>query len=553
MTDRPGVQCRMLRLVAPRLPRIALAAVVAAAAELAGVALLATATWLLSTAAGQPPITTVTVAIVAVRSLAIGRGVARYIDRLLGHDAVLRALADLRAAVFRSLAPTAPAGSHVFRGGDLLTRLVSDVDAVQDLVLRVWVPMATFGVVCLAAVGFTACFSPAAAAVLAAGLAVAAVALPLVTGRLSRSAARRAVTARGEFAAIAVDLTVGARDLAAHGATAAMTATATDRAAAVARTEKHGAAVAAVVTAIGSVVAGAAVIAVLLVAGNRGVMTAVLAITALVTVEAAAGLPDAARRLGEVRASCGRVLDLLDTPPAVPDPVEPLPLPTDTTVVLRGARPALPGRRARGGVDLDLPPGRRVAILGASGAGKTMLLNMLVRFTDVDAGTVTLGGTDLRRLSGDAVRGVIGGMLSPDHLFDDTVRANLLVADPNATDADLRMVADRAGLTDLELSTMVGPDGGRVSGGQRQRLLLARALLADHAVLLLDEPTEHLDPVTAATVRADILAATADRTVVMVTHSVTGLDAFDEVLVLDEGTVIDRGEPAEMAAVLVDR
>lgn len=170
---------RVLGLVRGQLPRLGLAALIAAAAELSGIALIATATWLLATAAEQPPLTALTVAIVSVRTFAIGRGVLRYLDRLLGHDAVLRALARLRGTVFRALTPLAPMGARLFRGGDLLTRFVSDVDAVQDLLLRVLVPMWTALVVVVAAIGFTAVFSPAAALLLAACMLVSGVLLPL--------------------------------------------------------------------------------------------------------------------------------------------------------------------------------------------------------------------------------------------------------------------------------------------------------------------------------------------------------------------------------------
>ncbi|MGH8879188.1 MAG: ATP-binding cassette domain-containing protein, partial [Stackebrandtia sp.] len=202
--------------------------------------------------------------------------------------------------------------------------------------------------------------------------------------------------------------------------------------------------------------------------------------------------------------------------------------------------------RAASGVSLDLPPGKRVAIVGASGAGKTMLLSMLVRFTGIARGQVRLGSAPLAELRGDDVRGVIGGMLSDAHVFNTTVKDNLLVAGPEATDGRLREVLTRAGLAELDLSIMVGEDGRSLSGGQRQRLLLARALLGGHQVLLLDEPTEHLDPATAEAVMTDLLTATDGRSLILVTHHLGHMDAFDEILVLDAGTVVQRGTHAEL-------
>ncbi|GAA4914863.1 ATP-binding cassette subfamily C protein/ATP-binding cassette subfamily C protein CydC [Stackebrandtia albiflava] len=545
---------RLLWPVRSHLPRILLAGLVSAAAELAGIALIATASWLLATAAGQPPLTSLTVAIVGVRAFAIGRGLLRYLDRLVGHDAVLRALARLRAHVFRAVTPLAPGMTRRHGGGDLLTRLVSDVDSIQDLVLRVVTPAWTAGVVALAVTGFTAVFSPAAAAVVAAGLALAGVGLPLLAGRVAGRHAGEVAAHRARLADATVDLVGGAADLAAYGATDAAAERAGRDADRLAAAERRAGVAGAGITAAGTLIAGATVVGVFLTAGGLGVMTAVLALTALVGFEVVAPLPDAARRFVEIRGSADRVVALLDAEPVVPDPPDPAPLPTgEARLTLWDVRPELPGRRSHGaGVTLDLPPGRRIGIVGASGAGKSMLLASLVRFTPVAQGTVTLGGidlVDLTRLRGDDVRTVIGGMLSDAHVFHTTVRENLLVAAPEAEDEALTAALRLAGLPDLDLDRPVGEDGGELSGGQRQRLLLARALLGTHRILLLDEPTEHLDDATADAVTADLLAATDGRSVILVTHRLTGLEALDEILVMDDGAVVQRGRHDELVAV----
>ncbi|CAM3505854.1 ABC transporter, CydDC cysteine exporter (CydDC-E) family, permease/ATP-binding protein CydC [Stackebrandtia soli] len=534
----------MLRLISPHLPRIALAGLIGAGAELSGIALIATAAWLLATAASAPPLTALSVAIVAVRTFAISRGVLRYLDRLVGHDAVLRALAALRGRVFSAIAPLVPATSRVFGGPDLLNRLVTDVDAIQDLVLRVFTPIWTAVVVGAATLTFVAFFSPPAAAVAACGLLLAGVALPVVASRTADRAARDTAVHRGALAASAVDLVRGERDLAAYGATEIAAQRASADADALADAERRGAASATVTTALGTLVAGVTVIAVALTAPDLGVMTAVLALTVLVAFESVAVLPAAAKRLVDIRASARRLVDILDLPPTVPDPAEPLPLPTDPTLRLRGARPAIGGRVDAGAtVDLDLPPGRRVAIVGPSGGGKTMLLSMLTRFVPIGSGTVTLGGVDMDRLTGDDVRTVIGGMTADAHVFAVTIRDNLRVAAPEADDDRLAAALAAAGLPDWadRLDLWPGDDGAELSGGQRQRLLLARALLADHAVLVLDEPTEHLDDATADAVTRDLLAATEGRSLLLVTHRLRGLDQLDEIVVLDDGRVVERG------------
>ncbi len=544
---------RLIGLVRPHLPRIGLAGVVAGAAELAGVALIATATWLLAQAWHQPPLTSLTVAIVAVRTFAIGRGTVRYLDRLVGHDAVLRALADVRAAVFRAITPLAPGHTRLRGGGDLLTRLVSDVDAVQDLILRVWNPVVTAVVVGVATVGFTAVFAPEAALVLVAGLMVAGVLLPWLSMRVTRARAGGTARLRSRLADASSDLVRGAADLAAYGATARAVQVAESEAARLSGAQRQDALIAATVTLAGSVTAAFTVIGVFLSAPDLGVMTAVLALTVLVAFEAVAPLPQAAGRFTEVTDSVRRVVALLDEPAVVPDPDQPVSLPTgDSRLTLWDVRPRLPGRVDEGaGVTLDLPSGRRIAIVGPSGAGKSMLLSALVRFTPIAQGTVTFGGVDLvdlTQLRGDDVRSAIGGMLSDAYVFDTTVADNLRVAAPEATDDDLRAALGRAGLENVDLSDRVGEDGAGLSGGQRQRLLLARALLGDHRVLLLDEPTEHLDNETADAMTADILAATAGRSLILVTHRLAGLHALDEIVVLDGGTVVERGGHAELLA-----
>lgn len=589
----------ILRLIRRHLPRVALAGLVSVAAELSGIGLIATATWLLARAAEQPAITSLTVAIVAVRALAISRGGFRYLERLAGHDAVLRALAELRARVYRALTPLSPGGLRGIRGGDLLTRFVADVDAVQDLLLRCAMPALTALVVAGAVIVFTAVFSPVAALVVLLGAVVAGILLPWLAGRLARGTARRTAHARAELSTATVDLVRGAADLTAFGATGRAVADAGRVARELADAERQGSAVNALVAAAALLTQGLTVIGVLLAAsstdGISPLMTAVLPLTALAAFEVLLPLTTAARRLQEVRASATRLAVILDAEPPVADPAEPREVPEGpVTLRLTDARPRIPSREGeretlslgsggrRGGVDLVLSPGRRVAIVGPSGAGKSMLLGALVRFVELSHGEATLNGVPLAELRGDDVRRVVSGALSDAHVFHATVEENLRIADegravrasspstmpsesgrpsgvegiadPEASDERIATALAAAGLTDWiaslpdGLATVVGEDGDRVSGGQRQRLILARALLGNPPILLLDEPTEGLDPQTADEVLADLLDATPGRGVVLVTHRLRGLEAVDEILVLEEGRVTERGTHAELVA-----
>ncbi len=399
---------------------------------------------------------------------------------------------------------------------------------------------------------------------LAAGLVAAGAGVPLLTGVVARRAERRLAPARGVLATRVTDVLTGTAELTVAGALPARTAEAARADTALTRIASRAATATALgdgLTALisGLTVAAAALAGVGAVAGGRleGVALAVVILTPLAAFEAVLGMPLAVQYRQRVRRSAERVYEVLDAPVPVREPEAPRSAPVSPfPLVVRGLAARHPGqdRDALAGLDLTLERGRRIAVVGPSGAGKTTLAQVLLRFLDPGAGSYTLAGVDARALDGDDVRRLVGLCAQDAHLFNSSIRENLLLARKDATEDELRDALGRARLLEWAdglpdgLDTLVGEHGTRLSGGQRQRLALARALLADFPVLVLDEPAEHLDLRTADALTADLLGATEGRTTVLITHRLANLEAVDEVVVLNGGRVVQRGPYSQLTA-----
>lgn len=507
--------------------RLWLALVLGAAAAGAGAALLATSAWLITAASPQPPVLLLMVPIVAVRAFGVGRGVFRYLERLVGHDAAYRVLGETRAHITGRLERLAPGGLTSQRKGDLLARLVLDVDAVLDLWLRVVLPVAVAAVTAAATVGLLALLLPTAGAAVALAVLIGITVVPWLTAKTAAQAERKIAGARGNVAATTTETLLTAADIVAFNAIDTVLDDFSKSDAQLAAAERRSAWSAGLGSALLVLCVGGASIAGLVLgstANISGAVFAVLVLTPLALADVLGGIPAAAQLAIRVRASLGRVQELVDTPAPVTEPTIPLPLPTGRDLQINLLKVGYDDHDVLDGLSLDMPAGSRVVITGPSGSGKSTLAAVLLRFLEPRSGQVLMGGVDLKTLEGDQVRTVVGLLTQESHVFDTSIRENLLLAKPGASDLQLWKALYRARLgvfvekLPKGLDTMVGEHGARLSGGERQRLAFARLLLADRDVLVLDEPTEHLDEETGRALLADLFAAADRRTVVLLTH-----------------------------------
>ena len=542
---------RLLGLLAGRRLRLALAAGLGAGAIGCGVALMAISGWLISKAALQPPILDLAVAIVAVRFFGIARGCLRYLERLVTHDVALRILADLRVQLYRALEPLAPAGLLAFRSGDLLARMVSDVDALQDLFLRGLVPPLVAALVLGLAAGVLVPLAAPAVLPLVVLFAAAGAGLPWLSARLARRWAAERGRLRGELSARLVEILDGAGELAVYSALDAGRRPLGAIGDGLARIDVRralgdAAGEAGLVVAAGLATVAALAIGVQLAAGRRldPVFLATVTLTVMASFEAVQQLPAAFERIQHSLAAGRRLLEVEAVPAPVTEPAAPLPVRMGAIEVEDAwLRYGADQPWVLAGASLRLEPGERVALVGASGSGKTSLAAALLRFRELDRGRVLIDGTDAARCRPDDVRKLIGLCSQDAHVFNASLRDNLRLARPDASQEQLEDAARRARLLDWVGSlpagwgTRAGEAGALLSAGQRQRLALARALLAGFPVLILDEPTANLDAATAVELMDAVLAEPRGRTILLITHRPEGLAGMDRILELSGGRV----------------
>jgi thiol reductant ABC exporter CydC subunit len=517
--------------------RLGLGATLGALAQLSALALLAVSGYLISRAWEQPPILYLMVAITSVRLFGISRGVLRYLERLVSHDAAFRGLERLRIAVWRKLVRLAPAGVPVWRSGDLQARLIDDVDGVGDRWLRGALPLASAVIVSVCATALQATLLPAAGAILGACLLAAALVGPALATWSSRYAVRATASARGDLTEGVRACLHGREELVAAGTDAKALERVLEGDDRLRRAHARiawtaGLGEAAGLLALALAVTGALWAGIPAVAAGTldGVLLAVIALVPLAAFEPVLALPAAAQQTAVAKACGRRLLEITQADEPRPDPVEPMefepnPLGGPPFIEIKRLSVTWPGAEtpALQGFDLTVQPGERVAVMGPSGSGKSTLAAALMGFLPYE-GSLRFGGVELAEYDGDDIRRTVGLCSQDAHVFDTTLAENLRLARPGAADDDLARALRWAGLRDwLEalpdgLETRLGEHGRAVSGGERGRIALARCLLADREVLVLDEPDAHLDAATAERVLRTAAAALEGKTTIVITH-----------------------------------
>jgi ATP-binding cassette subfamily C protein CydC len=522
--------------------------------------LLGMAAYLIAAAALGPLLAVLTIPIYIVRLMSVSRAGSRYAERVVSHNVTFRLLAQLRTWVYRRLEPLAPAYLHKQRSGDMLTRIVADVDELQNVYLRIVSPIIVAIIISLLTFALFSIFSPVLAWDAVAFLIITGCGVPLLSSILTRGLGKQQLAIRGELNAQIVDGIQGVQDLLAYGQAGTQLRSVATLEKKLDQIQQRMALIAALQQALNDLLMNLAlwsllilVIPLVISKAIAGVYLAFLALVILASFEAVQPLAEAFQKLGHSVAAGERLFKVTDTNPQVQEPAAPLPVPSNTPgrFSLEFDHVHFAYQSGEGEVvhdiSFEVSTGKRIAIVGASGAGKSTLVNLALRFWEPGKGTIRLNGHDIRQYALGDLRGLIGVVSQDTYLFNDTIRGNLLLARPEASDSEIEQALEQAQLTAFMqqlpkgLATWVGEQGLRLSGGERQRLAIARALLKDAPLLVLDEATANLDPMTEHTLLDALDMLMQGRTTLVITHRLVRMERMDDILVLDEGSIRERG------------
>ncbi len=567
---------RLFNRMAPFKGQVAFSVLMGFATIASSIGLMTTSAYIISAAALHPSIAVLQVAIVGVRFFGITRGLFRYLERYSAHRVTFRLLAQLRSGFYGALEPLAPARLMRFHSGDMLARILADIESLETFYVRAVAPPLVALLVALASVLFMAHFAPSLVPALLAFLLAAGVGTPIVSRWLAAQPGRALVQQRAALNACLVDGIQGMADLLAfdQGPRQRARVAGIDRS--LAKIQARMANISGLQSALGGLSANLCAWTVLTLAIPQvrsgqieGVFLAVLVLAAMTSFKALLPLPQAAQYLQANLQAAGRLFEIVDAQPEVVDLPSPLPLPRDCDLNVQhlsfqyphpfsqsSSNPSPLGgpRYALKDLSFSLPQGKRLAIVGPSGAGKSTLAHLLQRFWEYRQGSILLGGGELKAYAQDELRALCSVVAQNTFLFNASVRDNLRIARPDASDAEITLAASLAQIHDFiqalpqGYDTWIGEQGLRLSGGERQRLAIARALLKNAPLLILDEATANLDAATGLEVWRCLESLMTGRSTLVITHQLAGLESMDEILVLQAGQVIERGSHVRLLA-----
>lgn len=538
--------------------QVALAIFLGSATIASNIGLLSMAAYLIAAAALGPLLVTLTLPISIVRFAGVSRATARYTERMVSHNVTFRLLAQLRTWVYTRLEPLAPGHLLTYRSGDILSRLVSDVDELQNVYLRVVSPIIVAIIISALTFAVFAIFSLTLACVALTFLVAAGLGVPLLTGVLARHLGKRQVAVRALLHAHIVDGIQGVQDLLVCGQVQEQQKKIAESNRLLGQIQQRMATISGLQQALNDLLMNMALLTILMLAiplvvskAISGVYLAFLTLLILASFEAVQPLAQAFQFLGHSLAAGERLFEIIDAPPPVVECASPLSVPSTREYEIVFDHVSFAYTPDEGEVLHDISfcvrPGSRVALVGPSGSGKSTIVGLALRFWDPAQGTIRVDGQNIQQYALSDVHTLIGVVTQDTYLFNNTIRGNLRLAKPDASDAEILHALEQAQLTSFMaqvpegLDTWIGEKGLRLSGGERQRLAIARALLKNAPILLLDEATAHLDPLTERALLDALDILMQGRTTLMVTHRLIAMERMDEILVLDAGQIKERG------------
>jgi thiol reductant ABC exporter CydC subunit len=526
---------------------------------------MATAAYIISAAALHPSIAELQVAIVGVRFFGLSRSIFRYLERLVSHDVTFRLLAHWRVWFYQALEPLAPSRLMRYHSGDLLSRVIRDIGSLESFYVRTVSPPLVALLVIIASILFLGGFGAELSWGLMVFLMLAGSGLPLLIFILSRRLGPQIIHSRARLSTLLTDGIQGMPDLLIFDNSKKQAKRVIQAGEQLTWLQTRMAGITAMQTSMGSLLANLGMLTVLMLAIQKvsqsqlnGVFLGVVSLTALTCFEAMQPLPLVTQNFDANLAAARRLYELVDAPPAVTDPAEPIDLPGDSGLEVQNLsfqyppwnEEEIPSDSSTFGlknISFSLPQGKHIALIGPSGAGKTTLTSLLLRFWEYQQGSIRMGNHELHQYRQDDIRKRIAIITQNTYLFSATIKENLLIAQPQATDDEIIQATSQAQLHDFIQSlptgydTWIGEHGLRLSAGERQRLAIARALLKNSPLLILDEPTANLDPITELAVLNSIRILSQGRSTVIITQRMVGLETMDEILVLQNGRIIEHG------------